>query len=319
MSKKTASPPDRVVYFVRHGESFYNAAVSSGAPDPMIPDAGLTERGVQQATLLSSIVSHLPELDLIVTSPLSRALMTTCIGFAERLSTTATKILPDFRERLSGCDDIGSPPDVLSKRFKQFDFTELPTVWWYTGPGAPDRGEIFPPPSLMAPDPFESIKRYKKKPFLEPEDKFQARVEMFKDWLETRPEAKIAAVGHRAFIKQMIGFSLDNSQAYCTYFDQPTRTFYPCRYQEICGDGKHMAVLQLDKRKLKWNSPGTPPFLVTDLIVRDMISGQRQTTRVEDDATWAMRRVCGDIKWPRTKDILFDTSTGWFTITTSKM
>ena len=38
------------------------------------------------------------------------------------------------RERTSGSDDLGSPPEALEAKFgRWFDVSGLPQVWWYTG------------------------------------------------------------------------------------------------------------------------------------------------------------------------------------------
>ena len=74
----------REVYLIRHGESEANAAefldISS---DTYIFDAELTTKGKMQAKTASNELNHI-EFDLIVSSPLSRALQTYEIIFSRR-------------------------------------------------------------------------------------------------------------------------------------------------------------------------------------------------------------------------------------------
>ncbi len=62
------------VYFIRHGQSEFNAAYKGGF-DPMIFDAPLTELGFAQAADARNRVSKLG-IKRVITSPLTRAIQT---------------------------------------------------------------------------------------------------------------------------------------------------------------------------------------------------------------------------------------------------
>ena len=47
------------VYFIRHGQSEFNAAYDGGDNDPMIYDAPLTEKGLRQAEEAKALVADL--------------------------------------------------------------------------------------------------------------------------------------------------------------------------------------------------------------------------------------------------------------------
>ncbi|PRP81838.1 fructose-2,6-bisphosphatase [Planoprotostelium fungivorum] len=200
------------VYFIRHGQSFYNAAALKGY-DPMIPDAELTDLGKRQATELSQQVESLPDIDLIVCSPLSRAIQTTFIAFDKRIAFTPLIILPDIRERVTGCDDLGSTPSELTNKFPSVSFDHLQNIWWYTN-GPPEET-----------DPNASKERFIAKPFQEPHDMFLSRVEDFRLWMAKRKERCVVVVGHCDFICQVVGFDLKNCQLVCTLFDPETKQF----------------------------------------------------------------------------------------------
>ena len=69
----------KTVYLVRHGESLAQTAKARGVDrkHPSLRDCGITERGRQQAAAL-----QLPSVpDLVVSSPLTRAIQTARIAF----------------------------------------------------------------------------------------------------------------------------------------------------------------------------------------------------------------------------------------------
>ena len=110
------------VYLLRHGEASHNIEVSSmhvgvfglaekadlGPPlgaqhDTSQPDTELTSRGRQQAAAIDAATQSTlqRDVDLIVTSPLRRALQTTLDGLSSavsRLGRDAIVLLPQAQE-----------------------------------------------------------------------------------------------------------------------------------------------------------------------------------------------------------------------------
>ena len=76
------SAPTRIVC-IRHGESTFNAAHRATGRDPGHLDARLTERGQAQARAARERLAQIP-FELVVTSPLTRAIQTSAILFGER-------------------------------------------------------------------------------------------------------------------------------------------------------------------------------------------------------------------------------------------
>ena len=79
-------PPKRL-YLIRHGESMGQAARRLGMnrrTDLRLVDAALTQRGMAQAEQLLYYEEMQKQVELVVSSPLTRALHTAVLGFAEK-------------------------------------------------------------------------------------------------------------------------------------------------------------------------------------------------------------------------------------------
>ena len=82
------------VHLIRHGESAHNAFRASGpVKDPYLWDSELSEVGVQQTRLLNEKIKQLQLVpDVIIVSPLTRAIKTAKNGF-EHLSNVSLTVL----------------------------------------------------------------------------------------------------------------------------------------------------------------------------------------------------------------------------------
>ena len=154
--------------------------------DPALRDAPLTALGHAQAAALAGEVSQLPDIELVVVSPLSRAVQTTRTVFAQHRAPRL--IQPLHREMQESYCDIGRSSDALAVDFPEFDFAHLDDPWWHDGP---TDGATYPREPLSA---------------------FEARVTAFADWLSARPEACIAVVGHGTFLGRLTGTTFANAQ-----------------------------------------------------------------------------------------------------------
>ncbi len=128
------------VYFLRHGQSVFNNATQKppkgwGMQDVVLWDGPLTSLGQLQAKAVREVVNAIPNLGLIVVSPLTRALQTCELACEDWIQARGTRVLvqPLVRERVSGADDLGSSPADLVDRFPAFDFSECAAVWWWSG------------------------------------------------------------------------------------------------------------------------------------------------------------------------------------------
>ncbi|WP_416899675.1 MAG: histidine phosphatase family protein [Minwuia sp.] len=175
----------KTIHLIRHGQSTFNAHMSLTGEDPMTFDAPLSPKGEQQVKALSREVAALP-VDLVVSTPFTRAIQTSIGAFGAR--GLPMVIEPLHREHLAASCDVGSSPLRLAEAFPELDFGHLADPWWYVKAG--HHG------------PFAE----------EPHDELMQRVNRFRGWLASRPERRIAVVGHGTFFYMLIGRFLNNAE-----------------------------------------------------------------------------------------------------------
>lgn len=175
------------VYVVRHGESTFNTRQDRDG-DPLDFDARLTDRGCQQA---ATVASHIIDLapDLIVSSPLTRALQTAQIVARGRVPVLVEPLVREWQ--LRSCD-IGRPASILQHEFPAFSFAHLPERWWYEDID----GESAEPRDVI----------------VEPRELFFDRVHQFRRWLQRHPAKNIVVVGHYTFFIYLAKRKLGNCE-----------------------------------------------------------------------------------------------------------
>jgi len=178
------------IYCIRHGESTFNAAAIDGGADPLHYDARLSERGEQQVQRTRAKI-HGAVIDLVLTSPLTRALQTTAGLFANHPSAPKVLVESLHRERVENSCDIGRSPALLSREFPAFSLAHLPEVWWHNEGEPDDRGIC-----------------------VEPLDVMHARADEFMRLLLLRSERSIAVVGHGTFFYRLTGRILANCEIF---------------------------------------------------------------------------------------------------------
>lgn len=174
------------IHLIRHGQSAFNIAFDSlKRIDPMIFDAPLTPTGLEQAQGLRWEVQSLG-VELIVTSPLTRAIQTTLNAFGPDHAPIRVECL--HRERLEHSGDVGRSPSLLRTDFPHLAFDHLDDPWWHC-----DRTN---PQAIV----------------VESEETLLGRVENFRTWLKARPEKTIAVVGHGTFLNRLTGHHFKNCE-----------------------------------------------------------------------------------------------------------
>lgn len=172
------------VYFIRHGQSEFNATHKDGGRDPMIFDAPLTARGRRQAEETKAIVAELG-IKQVITSPLTRAIQTSLCLFENIAPIT---VAARHRELLVYSGDVGRPPGELQRDFPTLSFTHLPDHWWHDGPQNDDGVPV------------------------EPEDIFLQRVAAFERDLAQIEDRPLAVVGHGNLFMALMGRMMDNCE-----------------------------------------------------------------------------------------------------------
>ena len=174
------------VYFIRHGQSEFNAAYDGGDTDPLIFDAPLTEKGHRQAEEAKALVADLG-IRQVITSPLTRAIQTALCLFDTFAPIT---VAAGHRELLIHSCDVGRLPADLQRDFPSLSFSHLPDYWWHQGPENDDGIAV------------------------EPEDVFLLRMAAFERSLARIKERPLAIVGHGNAFNALIGRTLDNCEIY---------------------------------------------------------------------------------------------------------
>jgi broad specificity phosphatase PhoE len=158
--------------------------------DPKLYDTRLTEAGEKQALGQQALCSRLhPAPQLLVCSPLRRALRTAELAFSGLPPFVPRVVTALCRERLYHSSDVGRSPEVVKAEFPAWaGWEQLPEVWWHAA------GD---PPDPLAHDP-------------EPEDAFLERCRQFTLWLAARPETSIAVVTHWGVIEALTQTEFNN-------------------------------------------------------------------------------------------------------------
>lgn len=173
------------IHLIRHGQSTFNALFDLNRVDPLHFDARLSRIGIEQVAAARQAASDIT-VDLVVVSPLTRAIQTAVGPFGE----TAVRIIVTelHRERLENSCDVGRSPSALSAEFPMLTFDHLSDPWWYDGQ-KDGRGVA-----------------------VEPDELFARRVTDFSRWLRARPEDVVVVIGHGEFFRRLSGRNLRNCE-----------------------------------------------------------------------------------------------------------
>jgi broad specificity phosphatase PhoE len=184
----------RRVYLMRHGQAEHNvdqdfsstyesqehAPLNMALTACLELDDAITPLGIKQADTLPTRIPELQrKVDLIVTSPLRRALYTTLLGWKpaiERLGIANVVVLPEAQECCDFPCDTGSPREQLEMDpdFKGLEFSRLTPDW------------------------------NSKQGFWAPDDASLAdRAKFVRQFLRERPEKDIVLVCHGDFLRQL--------------------------------------------------------------------------------------------------------------------
>jgi len=217
-SEQGAPEQEKKIVFLRHGCTYMNEylgrSISFGAPNfsdvfshkelSYYQDTPLSPLGVRQAQQLQkSRPSFVNDLDLMVVSPLTRALQTFSIGIKPHLDPEIPVLaLPHAAERLYLISDVGRPASQLQQEFDSIDFETAmdDDVWWYQHTDG--HYEEWRPTGRG--------QRYACKG--EPQSYFNERMTRLYKWLDDRPESNIGVVCHHGVIDWMLDMDFDNCQ-----------------------------------------------------------------------------------------------------------
>ena len=171
----------KLLYCIRHGYSLHNDLFKNiGEKAFRLPeciDSYLLKKGIQDAVNLNlNETDKLNSVELVLVSPLTRALQTTELGFTGLIKPI--KVMEILKEWSNGLDTPNQrkKKSELERRFNRFNFDEVRTeedVTWNK-----EREETM--------------------------DELRERIEEFKKYVRNRKEEKICIIGHTSFLSNMM-------------------------------------------------------------------------------------------------------------------
>jgi glucosyl-3-phosphoglycerate phosphatase len=131
---------EKKIYFIRHGQSESN--IARMAKDPKVDtdirflDAKLSDHGKKQAAALNTLVDSWG-VELVITSPLTRAIQTACLAFGQtQLPIRADPLVTEYFAHLVECqgrevDHIRNESHLLSlPKFNDVCLRHVQPKWW---------------------------------------------------------------------------------------------------------------------------------------------------------------------------------------------
>lgn len=116
------------IYLIRHAQAEHNVK-----EEYHIPDAKLTSLGETQAAQLQRhyprLSDHSTRPQVIFTSPLTRTIQTSKLGFEDKASSCEIIPVPELQENSAMPCDTGSKLEIIRQRFPELDFSGVPADW----------------------------------------------------------------------------------------------------------------------------------------------------------------------------------------------
>ena len=164
--------------------------------DPLIFDSPLSYIGEQQARAANEfILQTMQFVELVIVSPLTRALQTASIAFHGM--DVPLLVSPLLREQLFSSCDVGRSGHELGVFFPELStqLHQLPADWW-GGPGH-EHFRLMNGVPLASREPIQAVR---------------ARLRALMQLIASRPERSIVLVGHGVLFFHIIGKWLDNCE-----------------------------------------------------------------------------------------------------------
>ncbi|CAF1383529.1 unnamed protein product [Rotaria sordida] len=128
MPTSTTQNCTKTLYLIRHGQSLANRDLAETIE---YQDAGLTDQGITQARGLQQHLETL-DLELVVVSPLTRALQT-CDSALPASYSGVVIVHPKIHEICDSYYSCGQKRAIIRRDFAKFDWSHVPenNVWWW--------------------------------------------------------------------------------------------------------------------------------------------------------------------------------------------
>jgi broad specificity phosphatase PhoE len=143
-------------------------------------DCSVTDLGKEQSKEAGiTLARDVDSIDLVVVSPLRRALQTASYILESFPTTPRIEVSKDSAEIMVDPCDIGSPPSVLAKEFPSWDFSQLQDYWWQGGKS-----------------PEETLELMRQRQGLEVETDIEKRIAALREHLREQQQETIILVCH---------------------------------------------------------------------------------------------------------------------------
>jgi broad specificity phosphatase PhoE len=165
----------KTLFLIRHGQSIANRDYDESIA---YRDAGLTEQGIAQAKALQKELEEL-QLDLVVVSPLTRALQT-CQNALPPSYSGPILVLPEIAEICSSHYSCGQKRHVVQPKFpSSFNWSNVPMdeIWWWP---------------------------YDQRHGSETNEYQMKRMEKFRNFIREQPEKRIAVFSHGDYLWEFL-------------------------------------------------------------------------------------------------------------------
>ena len=191
----------KYLYLIRHGKALHNELFEKMGVNAFrikdTIDSSLTKQGHEQSIHLGQTWEIKDEIELVLVSPLTRALETAVNIFGNNTPIVCQEFLREYPIGEDTCNKR-SDTNLLIKNFPTIDFSHIhsqtDTLWNHKG---------------------ESIKELDK------------RIQTMISYIKNRPENKIAIVGHGSYI----GHFKDNKINYLENGDEELKHCFPYEYK----------------------------------------------------------------------------------------
>jgi broad specificity phosphatase PhoE len=177
------------LFCIRHGEGWHNVNAriigSNAYYDKDKQDPSLTELGINQAKELGKTWDEKKNIELIITSPLTRCIQTMNNIFENtNIPIVSVDYLREYPASLQ-YSNRRKNESVLKEKYKNIFF------------------------SLVSEedDMWNNNKKY------ETNDQLQYRTEMFENFIKSRPEKNIAVVSHSTFLMNFLFNTIDEDES----------------------------------------------------------------------------------------------------------
>ncbi|KAK3283113.1 hypothetical protein CYMTET_9177 [Cymbomonas tetramitiformis] len=175
----------KILHFVRHAQGTHNVSKEYRKPENL--DARLTSLGEAQCEQLAVKAQYMNDIELVVSSPLTRTLQTATLSFGSQMNAGVPFLAEEsIRETVNYLCDCRRAIEDIIPEFPGVEFSRI----------VHNEDELWNRYARK----YGCQESYTKRRESADEAAIAQRARMFFQWIKTRPEKEIAVVSHQAFL-----------------------------------------------------------------------------------------------------------------------